>query len=277
MHEYDVAFKLVLQSVDVTMRELAGTTVTRWLSVELPEVRNTRADLLGETATGGLLHIELQSSNDPRMPLRMAEYCLRVFRQFQQFPRQIVLYVGRAPLNMQTELNGPALHYSYQLVDIRDLDTERLLESPSVGDNMIAILTRLRDPRAVVHRVVQRIARLPQAEREEALARLTILAGLRRLDDILEEEKEKMPITESIMTHGLIGPMIRNARKEGREEGREEGMHQGELTLLRRQMEKRFGPIPAWALDRLNGLSSSQLENLGERLLDAASLEQLFQ
>jgi predicted transposase YdaD len=273
MHEYDVAFKLVLQSVDLTMRELAGTTVARWLSVELPEVRNTRADLLGETVSGELLHLELQSSNDPRMPLRMAEYCLRVFRQFQKFPRQIVLYVGSAALKMEAELNGPALRFSYRLVDIRELDGERLLESPSVGDNMIAILTRLRDPRAVVRRVIERIARLPQAEREEALARLTILAGLRRLDDILEEEKEKMPITESIMTHGLIGPMIRKARKEGREEG----MQQGELTLLRRQIEKRFGPIPGWAQERLNGLSAPQLENLGERLLDSTSLEQLFQ
>jgi hypothetical protein len=80
MHEYDVTFKLVLQSVDLTMRELAGTTVARWLSVELPEVRNTRVDLLGETVSGELLHLELQSSNDSRMPLRMAEYCLRVFR-----------------------------------------------------------------------------------------------------------------------------------------------------------------------------------------------------
>ena len=34
MHEYDVAFKLLLQqSVDVTIRELVGTTVARWLSV----------------------------------------------------------------------------------------------------------------------------------------------------------------------------------------------------------------------------------------------------
>jgi hypothetical protein len=57
MHDYDIAFKLVLQSVDLAMRELAGTTVSRWLSVELPEVRNTRVDLLGETGAGELLHI----------------------------------------------------------------------------------------------------------------------------------------------------------------------------------------------------------------------------
>jgi hypothetical protein len=42
--------------------------------------------LLGETADGSLLHIELQSTNDPAMPLRMAEYCLRVYRMLGKFP-----------------------------------------------------------------------------------------------------------------------------------------------------------------------------------------------
>jgi len=76
MHDYDVAFKTLLQqSVDL-IREIAGTTIARWLSVELPEVQNTRVDLLGETAGGELVHIELQSTNDSTMALRMAEYYL---------------------------------------------------------------------------------------------------------------------------------------------------------------------------------------------------------
>ncbi len=38
-------------------------------------------------------HFELQSTNNPHMPLRMAEYALGVYRQFGSFPRQLVLYV----------------------------------------------------------------------------------------------------------------------------------------------------------------------------------------
>jgi predicted transposase YdaD len=281
MHDYDIAFKLVLQSVDLAMRELAGATVARWLSVELPEVRNTRVDLLGQTETGELLHIELQSSNDPRMSLRMAEYCLRVLRLFGKFPRQVLVYVDQAPLKMEAELNGPGLRYSYRLVDIRELDGERLLESPVIGDNIVAVLARLRDPRAAIRRVVERIVGLPHAEREEALARLAILVGLRKLGEVLEEEVAKMPITEDIMEHDLFGPRLRKARAEGMEEGLEQGMEQGlqqgERNLLRRQIEKRFGPSPSWVQERLSALSPPQLEALGERLLDATSLEQLFQ
>ena len=100
MHEFDVALKLTLREVDCVIRELIGTTVARWLNVELPEVQNTRVDLLGETGAGELVHIELQSTNDADMALRMAEYCLRVFRQFKKFPHQVLLYVGEAPLRM---------------------------------------------------------------------------------------------------------------------------------------------------------------------------------
>ena len=90
MHEYDISLKLLLRSSgDSTLLEMAGgVAVQKWLDVEMPAMQNTRVDLLGETASGELVHIELQSTNDPRMPLRMAEYYLRVFRLFDAFPRQ---------------------------------------------------------------------------------------------------------------------------------------------------------------------------------------------
>ena len=50
----------------------------------------------------------------------------------------------------------------------------------------------------------------------------------------------------------------------------------GELSLLRLQIDKRFGPIPPWAEERLTNYSSGTLEELGERLFDAASLEDLL-
>src|SRR5580692_4295042 len=54
MQKYDVTLKLLLQGhASLTMIELAGATVEKWLNVELPKVQNPRADLLGETADGG--------------------------------------------------------------------------------------------------------------------------------------------------------------------------------------------------------------------------------
>jgi hypothetical protein len=98
MQEYDVALKVLLQSQATrTISDLTGTAIAKWLDVELPKVQNLRLDLLGETVDDGLVHLELQSGNDSAMPLRMAEYCLGVFRLFGRFPQQVLLYLDYAP------------------------------------------------------------------------------------------------------------------------------------------------------------------------------------
>jgi len=182
MQDYDVALKVLLRgSAKVTVRELTGGTVQKWLDVELPKVQSTRVDFLGETDDDerSLVHLELQSGNDAAMPLRMAEYCLGVVRLFGKFPRQVLVYVGQAPLRMDSELRGPNVWFRYSVIDIRDLDGDRLLESEEIGDNVIAILARLRDHQDAVHRIVERIAGLAASDRETALGQLLILAGLR--------------------------------------------------------------------------------------------------
>src|SRR5450432_3223002 len=111
MQAYDIALKLLLKNSALTLRELTGTSIAKWLDVELPKVQNLRLDLLGRTIDGGLIHFELQSSNDAAMPIRMLEYYLGVHRLFKQFPRQILLYVGEAPMHMENKLVGPDLSF----------------------------------------------------------------------------------------------------------------------------------------------------------------------
>ena len=81
-----------------------------------------------------------------------------------------------------------------------------------------------------------------------------------------------MPIYIDIRENEVLGPMFERARQEGLQEGRQEG----ELTVLRRQMEKRFGAIPSWAQERLAGRTAAELEELGLRVLDAPSIEDLL-
>jgi len=108
LQEYDVALKLLLRLPGLlALQELTGTVIDTWVDAELPKIQNIRADLLGKTADGSLIHLELQSSNDGAMPLRMAEYSLGIFRLFRQFPRQVLVYVGEIPLRMETELPAP--------------------------------------------------------------------------------------------------------------------------------------------------------------------------
>ena len=69
---------------------------------------------------------------------------------------------------------------------------------------------------------------------------------------------------------------LEQGREQGLERGRLEGRQLGEYALLQRQLIRRFGPLPAPLLTRLRNAPSEQLEEWGERLLDAHSLEELF-
>jgi hypothetical protein len=118
-------------------------------------------------------------------------------------------------MNMQRELRGPGLAFQYDLIDMRTLDGDRLMESDQVGDNVIAILARLRDDKEAIHKIMERIAGLAMTERETALAQLTILAGLRHLAGRVEEEARKMPIELDIRDHETLGPLFIKRKKKG--------------------------------------------------------------
>ena len=269
MHEYDTAMKSVLKRMTAAgFSQLTGFVVSHWHNVELPEVRGPRVDMLCEAADGRLLHIELQSTNDPDMALRMAEYALAIYRQFRRRPEQMVLYAGEAPLRMSPRF----WEFECRMVDIRDLDGKPLLESGGLEDNIISILMRSPDSRAAARRILQRIALAEPAERATALAELYILAGLRQMTAVIKEETSKMPLLNDLMDDAVFGPKLRSARREGLEEGRREG----ERQIVLRQIERRFGPAPDWAAHRLDAMTVAEIENVADRLLDAPSLEDLL-
>ena len=59
-------------------------------------------------------------------------------------------------------------------------------------------------------------------------------------------------------------------------EGETEGELKGERKLLRRLLIHRFGVLPGWAEAKLAVAAPAQLEAWGERVLDAATLEEVF-
>ena len=262
MHEYDTTLKLLLQrAAPRSLRELTGTDIASWLNVDLPELGDREVDLLGESRDGELIHIELQSANDRAMPLRMAEYCLRIYRQWERFPRQTVLYVGKDKMRMEAELAGPHVSFRYALVDLREIDGERLVASDQVGDNVIAILTRLRSQEAFVRETVEKLAGLEDDSREFHLRALLELASLRDLEGLVATEVRKMPIILNILDNKVLGPAYMR----------------GELAVLRRQIAARFGAVPDWVEERLAQCSAPELEDLGVRLLKAETLEEVMQ
>jgi predicted transposase YdaD len=111
VHEYDTVLKSLLTGSSNSLFQLiTGAKRGRWLNVELPKVIQPRVDLLFERdGTRELILLELQSQNDPTLPVRMAEYAVLIFRIYKRFPKMYVLYVGSQRLRMPSTLDTPDL------------------------------------------------------------------------------------------------------------------------------------------------------------------------
>ena len=65
-------------------------------------------------------------------------------------------------------------------------------------------------------------------------------------------------------------------RELGREEGREEGREQGSQLVLQRLLTRRFGPLDDSTLQRLQQAGIQELECWTDNILDAKTLDEVF-
>ena len=66
-------------------------------------------------------------------------------------------------------------------------------------------------------------------------------------------------------------------KEQGLQQGLQRGLQQGELLLLKRQLTRRFGALPSWVEAQLAQADRAQLEQWAEMILDARTLEEMFQ
>ena len=101
-----------------------------------------------------------------------------------------------------------------------------------------------------------------------------------------------MPVFDDILQNKVLGREFKRGLAEGTRQGLEEGLQKGmqkglqkgmqkglqkgELNVLRRQINKRFGRIPPSLDKRLAKMTPPELETLGERILEATPLNDLF-
>jgi hypothetical protein len=163
------------------------------LSVELAQVEERRADLVLSLADGTLLHIEFQSSNDKNMPYREGIYCLLPGQEYRRRVRQVVLYMGQPRMRMEDHVDLGETIAAYTLMDIRELDARKLLESGRPGDLALAMLAA--GGTEQIAEIAKRAAGLIGAERQRVLTQLVILSGLRRVTGRLRMELKTMDST----------------------------------------------------------------------------------
>jgi len=198
-----------------------------------------------------------------------------------------MLYVGDKPMNMEDGYaDNYGLVFRFKRFDIREVITkQQMLGSDRYGDYVFAILTEGGNNRETLCEVLDRIMLLPVEQWRDTMGKLIVLAGLRKLDVVLVEDMEKMPIlidpAENVILKSILDQGHRKGLIEGKAqgviEGKVEGIREGRVSSLRAILSKRFGSVPVWADRWMESAGTDQIAGWTTRAIDAPTIESVFE
>lgn len=268
-----------------------------------------KVTIAGKTAFLYLL-CEHQSSVDHFMPLRIWEYIVSIWRdhlkqtQSKTLPLVVplVFYHGSRPYNgpqdirdliqAPQELIEKILFKPFHLIDMHHIADETLREQRWVGI-MAFVMKHISAREFMVF--IQSFSDMLQFLQQESRAIGYIEALLKYIVEAGNTDQPKA--VADILREGLSNPggeivsiadkLVEMGREEGRAEvqsiadklkemGREEGIQTGELSILVRQLKRKFGLIPPIYQKRIQEADSEQLLHWADKILEAQNLDALF-
>ncbi|MEO5372337.1 MAG: hypothetical protein H7833_19885 [Magnetococcus sp. DMHC-1] len=275
---YDTTLKDVFQGLpQFLLRLLTGRQAVDMLPVEFPATQKRQPDLVFLLDNGTIFHLELQSTPEIMVWRMLIYYALIRLRYPNHKLVQMVLYVGHKPWRKMDRIVEERLQFQYDVVDIRNIDCREILASPSLEENMLAVLCHQDDARQTIRHILHRIDKLPPKARADALTRLVILSELRKLETVVHEEVQEMAITFNVMENDVLRDLFLKAQKESEERGEEQGEKKGRASALLLLMEGKFGKLPDEIQQKIFKAGRTTLEKWLVRVLKANTLEEVFQ
>ena len=236
---YDRTLRELFQDVPKTLiKLLVDKEIKEVLETSFPKVEERRVDLLTRLEDDTLFHLEIQSINDDLMPKRMLKYASLIYENYDEFPFQMVLYVGDRDIKIDHKIKEKNLRYNYEVRDIREFDCSKLIESDDITDNIIAILCNIKDIDKLLKKLNKKLLNLDNKKREDYLRKLFYLLRLRpKVHDIYKQkQKEELPMPFIIEKER--DPLYKDGLERGREEGIKKGIEKGIERGIERGIEK---------------------------------------
>lgn len=240
---------------------------------------------LGGEEAWVLVHIEIQGQKQSDFAQRMYTYHSRLSDRYQRPVASFAVLTDSHrrwhPRRYEQRLWGCRALLDFPSVKLLDYAGREATLEADINPFALAVRAHLaatatqRDPNARLEQKLQLTRALYRHgwEREDILSLYTFIDWILTLPEGLDvayhqrirelEEAEQMPY-------------VTTAERIGIQKGIEQGIPRGEARLLRRLLVRRFGPLPDWVESRLSAASTVELETLGERLLEAPSLEAVF-
>ncbi len=258
---YDNTLKyLVEQYPEQYIRWLLASEPTdiQILKTEL-NLEPVRADSVTFLQTANqILHLEFQTlaASTPPLPLRMLDYWVRLYRQYNCDIEQVVIFLK--PTTSEAvfveQFTARNTSHRYRVIRMWEQDPEPLLAYS--GLLPLATLARTDSAQSLLEQVAAQVSMIEETATKQSISVCTqLLAGLLFDQELIRQLFRREDMRESVIYQEIL--------QEGREEGR-----QSELRLVMRQLTRRIGTITPELQFQIQELSLAQLEDLGEALLD---------
>jgi len=108
-----------------------------------------------------------------------------------------------------------ALSFRFETLDLRDIDSRLLLESPTSADNVLAILCAGGNSPLAIQRIMKAIGKKPINTQLDNFTKLIILAGLRSAEKIVIQEIKKMGFTIDLMENKIFRQVFKDGERKG--------------------------------------------------------------
>ncbi|MBN3989260.1 MAG: Rpn family recombination-promoting nuclease/putative transposase [Nostoc sp. NMS2] len=259
------------------LAEKYPTEFVSWLLAEAPtkvkvlktelSLEPIRADSVTFLQTANrILHIEFQTRtiSNPPLPFRMLDYSVRLIRQYNVPVTQVVIFLQETnnEIAFTEEYVSETTTHRYRVLRMWEQESALFLDNPALLP--LAPLTQTTSPQRLLSQVAQSVARIPDRNtRQDIAAYAEILAGLK-----FEKELIRQFLREDVMQESVIYQDIL-------QKGQQQGQQLEAFRFLMRQLNRRFGEIDASIIERIRGLSTEQLEVLGEEFMDFSAISDL--
>lgn len=228
-----------------------------------------------------VIHIEVQSQHDVGFPLRMYIYNYRLFDRHQQPVVSLAVLCDDSskwrPKEYSHELWGCRASLSFPIVKLSDYNERWPELEASKSPFAIVVMCHLKsratrgDDPSRLRWKMRLIRRLYDGgwERQNVLELLRFIDWVLKLPPELEsrfKDEAKRLETEKNMRYVTSFERL----------GREEGFLQGEASVIKRQLKRRFERLPKWVEERLEQATRDELEGWADRVIEAKALEDVF-
>lgn len=149
-----------------------------------------------------IIHIEFQTGSEPKMHLRMFEYCEMIYHTHELPIEQFVIYLGKGEPKFTTQIQHKNLKYRYKVIDIKTIDANLFLTASTPEEILLAILCDFKGvpPDEMILQILERLHSTSSGLQniDKYLQQLEMLSQLRNLQHQTIKNIEAMPIIYNI-------------------------------------------------------------------------------